>query len=138
MLFWLGLVAGAIIGWVIEWVIDWRFWRRDVTVVSDEEGRLRRELEVARLEISRLQTQASTYTTDVPTGDRLQDINGIGQVYAKRLHEAGIRTFADLAASTPQKLADILKPQEWQTLEFDAWIRQAHSFAKKINTQNAN
>ena len=46
MLFWLGLTAGAIIGFVVEWVFDWRYWRRDVTVVSDEEGRLRRELEL--------------------------------------------------------------------------------------------
>lgn len=138
MLFWLGLTAGAIIGWVIEWVIDWRYWRRDLTVVSDEEGRLRRELEVARLEIGRLQTQLTVQSTDASTIDRLQDINGIGQVYAKRLNEAGIRTFADLAASTPQKLAEILKPQEWQTLDFDAWIRQARSFAQKINAQNAN
>jgi len=131
MLFWLGLVAGAIIGWVIEWVIDWRFWRRDLTVASDEEGRLRRELEVARLEISRLQTQVSTAPGDAPAGDRLQDISGIGQVYAKRLNDAGIRTFAELAAATPQKLAEILKPQEWQTVDFDAWIRQARTFAKK-------
>ena len=138
MLFWLGLTAGAIIGFVVEWVFDWRYWRRDVTVVSDEEGRLRRELEVARLEIGRLQTQLTIQAPDTAIADRLQDINGIGQVYAKRLNEAGIRTFADLAAATPQKLTEILKPQEWQTLDFDAWIRQARSFTQKLNAQNAN
>jgi predicted flap endonuclease-1-like 5' DNA nuclease len=129
MLFWLGLVAGAIIGWVIEWVIDWRFWRRGLDVTTDEESRLRKELEVARLEISNLQNrlQQSPLT---PERDRLQDIDGIGPVFAQKLNEAGITTFVALGESSVARLTEIIKPQEWQSLDFDSWIRQARAFAQ--------
>ncbi len=128
MLFWLGLVAGAIIGWVVEWIIDWRFWRNDLTVTSDEESRLRKELEVARLEINNLQGRIQTQSTGTPTPDRLQDINGVGQVYVRKLNDAGIYTFAQLADLSVERLTEIIKPQEWQALDFDAWIRQARTF----------
>lgn len=125
MLFWLGLVAGAIIGWVVEWVIDWRFWRKDLTVTSDEESRLRKELEVARMEITTLQNRLRTQDAAAPTKDRLQDIDGIGPVYTRKLNEAGIYSFAQLATTTVERLTEIINPQEWQTIEFDDWIRQA-------------
>jgi predicted flap endonuclease-1-like 5' DNA nuclease len=128
MLFWLGLVAGAIIGWVVEWIIDWRFWRNDLTVTSDEESRLRKELDVARLEISNLQGRIQTQSTSTPAQDRLQDINGIGQVYVRKLNDAGIHTFAQLAELSVDQLTEIINPQEWQSLDFDAWIRQARTF----------
>jgi len=125
MLFWLGLVAGAIIGWVVEWVIDWRFWRKDLTVTSDEESRLRKELEVARLEISGLQTRLRTQDATTLSQDRLQDIDGIGPVYVRKLNDAGLYTFAQVAASPIERLTEIINPQEWQTIDFSEWIRQA-------------
>lgn len=130
MLFWLGLVAGAIIGWVVEWIIDWRFWRSDLTVTSDEESRLRKELDVARLEISNLQNRVQQQNATSRNMDRLQDVNGIGQVYARKLNEAGIYTFADLADVSIERLTEIINPQEWQSLDFDAWIRQARTYAQ--------
>lgn len=146
MLFWLGLVAGAIIGWLVEWVIDWRYWRADIAVASDEEGRLRRELDVARLEIANLQAQVQRRTDNVAAGhagetvgagtepqDRLQDINGIGQVYAKKLNDADIHTFAQLSETSIDRLTEIINPQEWQTVDFDAWIRQARAFTKNAD-----
>jgi predicted flap endonuclease-1-like 5' DNA nuclease len=143
MIFWLGLFAGLIIGWVVEWIIDWRFWRQEQNVSVDEESRLRRELEAARLEISRLQTQvsappapgalapvsASVNTPGRP--DHLQDVNGIGQVYAKRLNDAGVYTFAQLSELSPDRLREIIQPQEWQSLDFASWITQARTFAQK-------
>ncbi|HRW10341.1 MAG TPA: helix-hairpin-helix domain-containing protein [Caldilineaceae bacterium] len=125
MLFWLGLVAGAIIGWVVEWIIDWRFWRKDLTVTTDEESRLRKELEVARLEINNLQNRLRTQETTNPDADRLQDIDGIGPVYARKLQDAGIHTYAQLATTSIERLTEIINPQEWQTIKFDDWIRQA-------------
>ncbi|MEZ4618763.1 MAG: helix-hairpin-helix domain-containing protein [Caldilineaceae bacterium] len=134
MLFWLGLTAGAIIGWVVEWVIDWRYWRSDLTVASDEESRLRKELEVARLEIGKLQNQiqmqAAPLLPSQSADDRLQDINGIGQVYARKLNDAGIHTFAQLSESSIDRLTEIINPQDWQTLDFDSWIRQARTFVQ--------
>ncbi len=138
MLFWLGLVAGAIIGWVVEWIIDWRYWRRDLSVTSDEEIRLRQELDVARLEIKNLQSQVQQPSTSVTatTEDRLQDIDGIGQVYAKKLHDAGIQTFAQLSETSIDRLTEIIKPQEWQSIDFDAWLRQARIFAREADRGN--
>lgn len=132
MIFWLGLFAGLIIGWVIEWVIDWRFWRSEEQTGVDEESRLRRELETARLEINRLQTQLTTNApSELSSADQLQDINGIGQIFAKRLNEAGIYTFAQVSELSPERLQEIIQPQEWQTLDFAAWIAQARTLAQK-------
>lgn len=132
MIFWLGLFAGLIIGWVIEWVIDWRFWRSEEQTGVDEESRLRRELETARLEINRLQTQLTTNApTELSSADQLQDINGVGQIFAKRLNEAGIYTFAQVSELSPERLQEIIQPQEWQTLDFAAWIAQARTLAQK-------
>ncbi len=136
MLFWLGLVAGAIIGWVVEWIIDWRFWRSDLTVTSDEETRLRKELDVARLEISNLQNRVQQQNSTTHKMDRLQDVNGIGQVYARKLNDAGLYTFADLADVSVERLTEIINPQEWQSLDFDAWIRQARTFAQSTTQAN--
>ena len=134
MIFWLGLFAGLIIGWLIEWIIDWRFWPQEQNVGVDEESRLRRELEAARLEISHLQSQVTVPPIPAPVParpDPLPDIHGIGQVYAKRLNDAGVYTFAQLSELSPERLREIVQPQEWQSLDFAAWITQARTFAQK-------
>lgn len=132
MLFWLGLIAGAIIGWVVEWIIDWRFWRKDLTVTSDEEIRLRKELEVARLEINSLQNrlQEQSTTASLKEKDQLQNIDGVGPVYARKLNDAGIYTYTQVANTPIEQLAEIIKPQDWQTVEFDEWVRQARVLAE--------
>lgn len=138
MLFWLGLVAGAIIGWVVEWVIDWRFWRSDLSVTSDEETQLRQELDVARLEIRNLQSQLQQQSPTSPASehshrDRLQDINGVGNIYAQKLNAADIYTFAHLSELSVEQLTEIINPQEWQTLDFAEWIRQARAYTQSAD-----
>ncbi|RME43367.1 MAG: hypothetical protein D6796_13205 [Caldilineae bacterium] len=61
----------------------------------------------------------------VPRADRLEDISGIGPAFARRLHEAGVHTFAELARLTPRQVRDIIQPQNWQKIEPDIWIAQA-------------
>ncbi len=132
MIFWLGLFAGLIIGWVIEWVIDWRFWRSEQHESVDEASRLRRELESARLEINKLNAQLTTPPiTDAMPVDTLQEIEGIGQVFARRLNDAGIYTFAQISESSVDRLREIIQPQEWQSVEFASWITQARALAQK-------
>ena len=58
-------------------------------------------------------------------GDQLEDISGIGAVYADRLRAAGIRTFADLSRMRSERLTDIIQPQKWQRIEPERWIAEA-------------
>jgi predicted flap endonuclease-1-like 5' DNA nuclease len=132
MLFWLGLVGGLIIGWVIEWIIDWRFWRRGFYSTLTVEQQARRQLEAARQEISRLQAQVavSTWPAKEATAalvqrDPLEQIDGIGPVFAQRLHQAGIFTFAQLAEATPERVQAAIQTEEWQRIDAASWIAQA-------------
>jgi large subunit ribosomal protein L21 len=51
----------------------------------------------------------------------LTEIKGIGPVFAKRLAEAGITTFAALAEASPEHLREVTKA----TADPDEWIAQA-------------
>lgn len=65
--------------------------------------------------------------------DPLIDINGIGPVYEKRLNEAGIQTFAELAALTPERIRAIIKPENWQLIEPEKWIEEARLRWRQAN-----
>lgn len=59
---------------------------------------------------------------------RLEEINGIGPAYAKRLNAEGIMTFADLADSTEERLRAIIPQRGGLTLDFAGWIKEARAF----------
>jgi predicted flap endonuclease-1-like 5' DNA nuclease len=58
-------------------------------------------------------------------GDNLQRIEGIGPTYSRLLVEGGITTFAELAAATPDELAEIIKAPGWRNVDYASWIAQA-------------
>jgi predicted flap endonuclease-1-like 5' DNA nuclease len=60
--------------------------------------------------------------------DDLTAINGIGPTFAKRLKEAGILTYNDLAALTSDQLREITKAADWQANP-EEWILQAKAEA---------
>lgn len=149
MNFWVGLIIGLILGWVIEWVIDWLFWRREEgaapapaaasrTVDLDLQGKLAAlEAEKASL-AARLQEalnrEPQVIVQEVVKEvmierDRLQKIHGIGDVFTRRFNDAGVYTFAHLAALTPERAREIIKPEEWQAIEPEQWIAEARQFA---------
>lgn len=64
--------------------------------------------------------------------DPLIDINGIGPVYEKKLHDAGVNTFAELAVMTSEQIRAIIQPQEWQQLDIEAWIKEARELAIQV------
>jgi predicted flap endonuclease-1-like 5' DNA nuclease len=68
--------------------------------------------------------------------DSLEDINGIGIVFAKRLNEVGIYTFAQLAEQTPERLQEIIQPESWQKIEPEKWIVEARELAAKKSDQS--
>jgi predicted flap endonuclease-1-like 5' DNA nuclease len=57
--------------------------------------------------------------------DPLIDINGIGPVYEQKLFAAGVYTFDDLAAMTPEQVRAIIQPEPWQDIDAAAWIAEA-------------
>lgn len=59
----------------------------------------------------------------------LGKIVGIGPVYEQTLFEAGIRTYAQLAALTVEELRAIIRPAAWQNIDFSQWIREAQALA---------
>ena len=89
---------------------------------DDENAQLRAELEAMRGELARVK---------VLHADRLIDINGIGPVYERRLHDAGIYTFAELAAANPERLREIIGPEGWQNIDPAAWIAESQQFADR-------
>jgi predicted flap endonuclease-1-like 5' DNA nuclease len=58
---------------------------------------------------------------------RLEEINGIGPSYAKRLNAAGIMTFSDLAAVSEDRLREII-PTKGLRLDYAGWLKQARAF----------
>ncbi len=71
------------------------------------------------------------------SGDPLEKISGIGNVYADRLRAAGIRTFDDLSRMRAERLTDIIQPKKWQQIEPDRWIAEAADFAS-VNGSNGD
>lgn len=60
-----------------------------------------------------------------PAPDDLTTIKGIGPTYARRLAEAGITTFAAIAAAAPDHLREVTKASAMVNPE--EWIAQARS-----------
>jgi predicted flap endonuclease-1-like 5' DNA nuclease len=64
------------------------------------------------------------------TTDRLEDIHGIGEVYAERLRAAGVHTFGQLAAESVERVRDIVGRGSHLTNEnIKAWIEEAATLA---------
>lgn len=75
---------------------------------------------------------------DTHTADDLRRINHIGPVYERRLRDAGIETYAQLAAQTPKRLAEILRDQAGisiQRIEEWDWIGQAEALGSHGSLQ---
>ncbi len=60
--------------------------------------------------------------------DDLTQINGIGPAYARRLNEAGITTYSQLSALSPEQVREMAQLGEWQG-EPEEWIEQAWDLA---------
>ncbi len=61
--------------------------------------------------------------------DDLTAIKGIGAVFARRLNDGGIVTFAQLAQATPDQLQDIVQAAEWQAIDPATWIAEARQLS---------
>jgi len=71
-----------------------------------------------------------------PGGDLLEDIVGIGEVFAGRLRAAGIGSFAELAASSPERIRQIVGRRAPLSGEpISSWIKQAEGLARGLHPQ---
>lgn len=73
---------------------------------------------------------------EVATGrkDPLIQIRGIGHLFERKLWNAGVLTFAQLAALTPEDVYEIVQPAEWQRIEPDRWISEAATLSLGTGT----
>ncbi|MCI0393627.1 MAG: helix-hairpin-helix domain-containing protein [Chloroflexi bacterium] len=98
------------------------------------------KLKTAGVETNSLQTKVINLQKQLDyTGkNRLEIIRGIGPAYARRLNEAGVDTLADLAQMTPDQVAKIIKPKNWQAVEPAAWIAEAKILAGVFDGQGGS
>lgn len=70
--------------------------------------------------------KAAKKTKTAKTGDDLKVINGIGPAFEERLNTLGIKSFADLAALTDEKIAELEQQDSMTSMEeWHNWIEQA-------------
>lgn len=140
------LTAGAVGGGAVGVGVT----RRQVRQVQEQLNEQVIQTEAAQAEKARLQSELVSIETNLnelqakltipavepavqapstPTTvaqDNLEVIRGIGRVFAQRLNAAGIYTFADLAAQTPQQLRAIIGPvRSAAMVNPEAWIAEA-------------
>lgn len=64
-------------------------------------------------------------------GDDLTKISGVGPVIVKKLHALGVTTFAQIAAWTPEEVADMDEKLSFKgRIDRDEWLKQAAEFAQ--------
>ena len=64
-------------------------------------------------------------------GDDLTKISGVGPVIVKKLHALGVTTFAQIAAWTPEQVADMDEKLSFKgRIDRDEWLKQAAELAQ--------
>jgi predicted flap endonuclease-1-like 5' DNA nuclease len=66
--------------------------------------------------------------------DDFETMIGIGEVYEKRLYEAGICTYEALAALSKERLAEICAAPKGRVPDYDGWIAEAYRRAAARGT----
>lgn len=115
------LVLGILIGWLIEWVIDWFYWRRP------------RAEPISQPVVSAITSAQKTVRSKRPPAnpDDLTKIKGIGPVIAKRLNQAGIYTFEQLADLTLDEFEEALGNLLERFINERSILRQARELANQ-------
>jgi predicted flap endonuclease-1-like 5' DNA nuclease/uncharacterized protein YjiS (DUF1127 family) len=86
------------------------------------------ETELAR---TALRTELDMWKSAVERDD-FEVIHGIGRTYEKRLHNAGILTYQQLASTAPEQIRVILNiSSESRRIEPEAWIAEAARLAEQ-------
>ena len=113
------LVLGLLIGWLIEWIIDWFYWRRP------------RPEPVAESAVLAPPPKMERFTKPPANPDNLTAIKGIGPVISKRLNQAGIYTYEQLAELTLDEFEEALGDLLQRFINERSILRQALELASK-------
>jgi predicted flap endonuclease-1-like 5' DNA nuclease len=111
--------------------------RQASTGAIDNAARLQAQLDMARdREAAPLlhTTSAPEITTEGAAADRLQLVNGIGNVFAQRFNDAGVYTFEQLAALGSERIVEIVQAKSWQKIDAASWIAQARELGANRGT----
>ncbi|MBL8066305.1 MAG: hypothetical protein JNM34_10670 [Chthonomonadaceae bacterium] len=68
-----------------------------------------------------------------PAGDHdpMIQIRGIGHVFERKLYEAGVTRFSQLADMSPERVLEIIQPAEWQQVDPAEWIVEARRLSRR-------
>jgi predicted flap endonuclease-1-like 5' DNA nuclease len=94
-----------------------------------ETASLRAGAEQLQARLTDLERRFARYKQNHPA--TLAEIIGIGPKIEDELRQAGIHTYTDLAARTPDELRALLDPPKWRHLDFESWIDQARRLARE-------
>ena len=128
--FGLGLVIGLITGLLLSWVIEPLFKRWADAESKDTQDRST-YFQPAAETPQPVQSAAPEKITKVILRDRddFERINGIGPVFARRLNEARIFTFEQLASLPVGKIQQLIAVEDWQNADVQGWIDEARQLA---------
>ncbi len=113
----IALVLGLLIGWLVEWVIDWFYWRRPRQASANPPA------------AAPVPMQKIRYKTRPADADDLKKIKGIGPVIERRLNQAGIYKFEQLANLTLDEFEEALGDLLQRFINERAILRQARELA---------
>lgn len=103
-----------------------------------EKTSLENALATAKATLNELQDRLAGQTAPPVVQENLEQIKGIGRVFAQRLNAAGIYTMADLATQTPERLQEIIGTSRAATMVQPAdWIQQARQLLQPEETSMA-
>lgn len=86
----------------------------------------RNALDASRSQIADLRAKlANSYQKASQKPDSLEQIRGIGTSFAKRLNDAGVYTYAQLAELTPDRVREIVAAKKWHKIDPESWIAEA-------------
>jgi predicted flap endonuclease-1-like 5' DNA nuclease len=96
----------------------------------DEEVReLREQLSATDAQLNGLSDEFEDYQRTHP--DDMTVVKGIGPVYQWKLRDAGVNTYAQLAAADPDQLRRMLDIKDWQRVDIESWVEQARDWAQR-------
>jgi predicted flap endonuclease-1-like 5' DNA nuclease len=91
------------------------------------------DLEAIRADARRLAEETGTVGQiwEGKAPDDFEPLEGIGKVFEQRLYDAGITTYAALAAATLEQLADIVQAKPPAQPDYESWVAQARRLVEE-------